>query len=108
MLISTVTGSVSISAFASLVGIPIEITSSAIRLKIFVVTAGIKKHKSIIRKKKHAKLLSLAKFSLNSVEVLISEALIDSFNSHGEFVLINNILKQFDVMKEETKKSNDK
>ena len=40
---STVTGCVSISAFASLVGIPIVITSSAIILKICAITAGIKK-----------------------------------------------------------------
>ena len=41
---STVTGCVSISAFASLVGIPIVITSSAIILKICAITAGIKKY----------------------------------------------------------------
>ena len=41
--ISTITGCVSISAFASLVGIPIGITSSAIGLKICAITAGIKK-----------------------------------------------------------------
>ena len=41
--ISTIiTGCVSISAFASLVGIPIVITSSAIGLKICIITAGIK------------------------------------------------------------------
>ena len=39
---STIAGSVSISAFASLVGIPIGIMSSAIRLKICTITAGIK------------------------------------------------------------------
>ena len=38
---STITGCVSISAFASLVGIPIGITSSAIGLKICTITAGI-------------------------------------------------------------------
>ena len=38
--ISTITGCVSISAFASLVGIPIGITSSAIGLR----AAGIKKY----------------------------------------------------------------
>ena len=37
IFISTVAGFVSISAFASLVGIPIGITSSAIGLKINVV-----------------------------------------------------------------------
>ena len=42
-LASAITGSVSISAFSSLVGIPVRITSSAIGLKIFAVTTGIKK-----------------------------------------------------------------
>ena len=43
IVISTITRHVSISAFASLVGIPIGITSSVIRLRICVITAGIKK-----------------------------------------------------------------
>ena len=45
--ISTITGCVSISAFASLVGIPIGITSSAIGLKNCKITGKIKKYKSI-------------------------------------------------------------
>ena len=52
ILASTITGCVSISAFASLIGIPIGITSSAIGLKICAITAGIKKYKSIIKKKR--------------------------------------------------------
>ena len=40
------------SAFASLLGAPIGITSSAIVLKICPVTAAIKSYKSIIKKKK--------------------------------------------------------
>ena len=39
---STITGCVSISAFAFLFDIPIGITSSAIGLKIYVITAGKK------------------------------------------------------------------
>ena len=107
---STITGCVSISAFASLVGIPIGITSSATGLKICVITAGIKKYKSIIKKKKkkHDKIVLLAKSKLNSIEVLISKALIDSNISHDEFVLINNVLKKFYDMNEEVKSSNDK
>ena len=35
----------------------------------------------------------LAKSKLNSIGVSISKAIIDSLVSHGEFVLINNILK---------------
>ena len=46
ILPSTITGCISISTFASLIGIPIGITSSAIGLKICVVTAGIKNYKS--------------------------------------------------------------
>ena len=42
----------------------------------------------------------LAKYKLNSTEVLISKALIDSNISHGELVLINNVLKEYDDMKE--------
>ena len=41
ILASKITGCVSISAFASLIGIPIGITSSAVVLKICEITAGI-------------------------------------------------------------------
>ena len=44
ILISTVIGLVSISAFSSLVGIPIDITSSVVGLTLFVVTAEFKKY----------------------------------------------------------------
>ena len=45
IVIYTITGCVSFSAFASLVVIPIGITSSAIGLKICVIAGGIKKCK---------------------------------------------------------------
>ena len=45
----------------------------------------------------------LAKSKLNTIEVLISEALIDSAISQDKFVLINNVLKEYDEMKEEVK-----
>ena len=43
ILASTITGRISIAAFASLLGIPIAIASSAIRLNIWVITGEIKK-----------------------------------------------------------------
>ena len=49
--ISAITGYVSISAFSSLSGTPITITSSAIALKICVITARVKKYEPIIKKK---------------------------------------------------------
>ena len=45
----------------------------------------------------------LPKFKLNSKGVLIYKALIDSVISHHEFVLINNVRKEYDDMKEEIK-----
>ena len=45
----------------------------------------------------------LAKSKLNSIEVLISKALIDSVISHDEFVLINTLLKEYEELKEEIK-----
>ena len=45
ILALTITGCNSISAFLSLIGIPIGITSSAIGLKICALTAGIKKYR---------------------------------------------------------------
>ena len=52
MASTTITGCISISVFTSLIGIPIGITSSAIGLKICAITTGIKKYKSLIKKKK--------------------------------------------------------
>ena len=52
--ISTVTRCASISAFASSVGIPIGITSSAIGLKTCSITAGIKNDKSRIKKRRRS------------------------------------------------------
>ena len=67
-VIFTITGCISISAFTSLVGVPIVMTSSAIGLKVCAITVRIKKYKSIIKKKKkkHDKIALIAKPKLNS------------------------------------------
>ena len=49
----------------------------------------------------------LAKSKLNRKEALISKFLTDSNTSHDEFVLINNVLKEYEKMKEEIKKLKD-
>ena len=87
ILASIIAGCISLSSFASLVGIPIGITSSAIGFKICAITTEIKKYiikKNIIKpiikkkKKKHHKMILLAKSKLNSIKVLISRDLIYS------------------------------
>ena len=45
----------------------------------------------------------IAKSKLNSIEVLISKVLTDSVISHDEFVLINDVLKEYSEIKENKK-----
>ena len=54
ILVSTVTGCVSISASASLVAVPLGITGSAEGMKGCAITAGINKYKSITMKKRRS------------------------------------------------------
>ena len=77
ILVSTAPDCVFMSIFASLVAIPLGVTSFVVGLKIWVITAGIKKYNSIIKKKKKKqnKIVLLAKSKF--IKVLISKALID-------------------------------
>ena len=107
ILASTITSCVSISVFALLVCIPAGITSSAVGIKNCAITAGIKKYKSMIKKKmkKYDKIMLLGKDKLNTIEVLISKVLIDSYISHDEFVSVNFVLGKDNEMEKEIKKS---
>ena len=71
-------------------------------IKYCAVNVGIKKYKSIIKKRKmkHYKLVFLAKSKWNRTKVLFSKDLIDRNISHDQFVSINNMLKVYDDMKE--------
>ena len=101
ILASTITGCISVFAFTPLLSILMRVTSFAIGLKISAITAAVIKYKWIIKKKRKKlnKIVLLATSKLNSMEVLISNALIDSNISHEKFVLINNVLKEYDDMK---------
>ena len=61
--VSAVSSYVSILVFTLLVGAPVGIAISVVGLKDFSLTTGIKKYKSIIKKKrkKHANIVLLAK-----------------------------------------------
>ena len=63
ILASVVTGCVSISAFTSLVGVTVGVTSSPAGLNTCALTARIEKYKSINKKKekRHDKIVFLAK-----------------------------------------------
>ena len=47
----------------------------------------------------------LGKDKLNIIEFLISKTLIDLYISHDEFVSVNNILREYNGIKEEMKTS---
>ena len=84
IVLSATSGGVSIISFTSIIGAPVGIASASFTL-IFSLTTGIvKKLLNITRnkKKKHDKVLMLAKSKLNSIETLISQALIDMEISH--------------------------
>ena len=59
------------------------------------------------KKKERNKIVFLAKTMLNTLEGLVSNALIDSGISHDELVSVN-VLKKYDDMKEEIKNANGK
>ena len=105
ILSSTIAGCISISGFSYFTGFLVRITSYVIGLLICAIAAGIRKCKSIIKKKKkkYEKIVLLAKSKFNSTEVLSSKALIDSNISHDKFALINSVLKEYDEMKEQIK-----
>ena len=86
-------------------GAPVGIASASFTL-IFSLMAGIiKKLLSITRnkKKKHDKIFILAKSKLNSIETLVSQALIDVEISHEEFVTILIERDMYKKMKENLK-----
>ena len=110
IVLSATTGAVSICLFTSVAGDPVGITSASFTL-IFSLTTGIvKKLLSITRnkKKKHDKILMLAKSKLNSIETLISQALIDMEISHEEFIAIFKEKDKYEKMKENLRSENKK
>ena len=77
-------GTLSIASHATVVGIPVGIAGASLTL-IFTIGAGI--NKSLLqltkkRKKRHNKIMTLAKNKLNTIETLLSSALNDSKISH--------------------------
>ena len=88
----TITGCVWMSIFASSVHINV-VTISSVGIIIFAIIEGIKKYKTMTKKKKkkHDKTKFLGKDELNTIEILISKVLIDSYVSHDEFVSVNNV-----------------
>ena len=102
IVLNATTGRVSIISFRSVVGAPVGIASTSFTL-IFSFTIGIIKKLITItgnKRKKHDKILLLAKSKVNSIETLVSQPLIDMEISHEEFATILNERDMYKRMKE--------
>ena len=91
IVLSVVTGSISIASFGTVIGAPIGIIKGNFSLA-FSISIGIIKKLLKIRnkKKKHNKIVMLLRSKLNSIESKISEALINNEISHEDFITIIN------------------
>ena len=110
MVLSAKSGGVCIISSVSVVGALVGIAGASFTL-IFALTTGIiKKFPSITgnKKKKHYKILMLAKSKLSSIETLVSQALIDMEINHEEFVTILNERDKYEKMKENLKNVSEK
>ena len=94
--LSASSGTLSIASYTSAVGIPVGITGASLTL-IFTIGKGISKSLLKLtkkRKKKHNKIIELAKNKLNMIDKLLSSALNDSKISHEEF---SNIITEKNI-----------
>ena len=84
IVLSVATGSISIASFATAIGAPVGIMSASCSLAFSITTGFVKKFLKTIRnkKKKHNKIVMLARSKLNSIASKISEALINNEISH--------------------------
>ena len=110
IVLSATSGGVSIISFTSIVGAPVGIASASLTLFFSLTTRIVKKLLNITRnkKKKHDKILMLAKSKLNSIKTLISQALIAMETSHEEFVSISKEKDKYEKMNENLRSENEK
>ena len=92
IVLSVTTGSISIASFATVVGAPVGMMSASCSLAFSITTGFVKKFLKTTRnkKKKHNKIVMLARSKLNSIESKISKALMDNEISHEDFETIIN------------------
>ena len=89
-------GTLSIASHATVVGIPAGIAGASLTLIFIVTTGAVKTLLNITRKKKkkHNKIIALARSKLNIIENLISQALIDFEITHEELFMKRIIMNK--------------
>ena len=108
IVLSVTTGRISIASFATVTGAPVGIISASFNLVFKIFTGIIKKllKKTRNEKKKHNKILVLARSKFNSIESKISVALINNEISREEFMTIINEENKYRELKESIRMMN--
>ena len=99
--LSVTSGRLSIASFATVIGVPIGITSASLSLAFSLCIGLVKKLLKATRnkRKKHNKIVMLARSKLNSIESKIAEALINNQISHEDFITIINEERNYRELK---------
>ena len=102
IVLSVTSGRVSIASFTTAIGIPVGIASAGLSFSFSLCTALVKKLLKATRnqKKKHNKIVMLARSKLSSIESKISEALINDQISHEDLITIINEERNYRELKE--------
>ena len=107
-ILSILSGSISTASFASVIGAPAGIIGASCGFTFSITSGFVKKFLKTIRnkKKKHNKIVMLARSKLNSIENKISKALTDNEISHEDFETIINEEKKYRELKESIRMMN--
>ena len=110
IVLNATTGGVCIISHATVVGAPIGIASAGFTILFSLATGITKKLLKTTRnkKKKHDKILMLAKSKVNNIETLVSKAIIDMEISHEEFITILKEKDKYEKMKENVRNISEK
>ena len=100
IVLSVATGSISIASFGTVIGAPLGMISESCSLAFSVTRGFVKKFLKTTRnkKKKHNKIVMLARSKLNSIESKISRALMNNEISREDFQTIINEEKKYREM----------
>ena len=95
IVLSATSGSISIASFATVIGTPVGITSASLSLAFSLSTGLVKRFlkTTINKKKKQNKIVMLVRSKLNSIEMEISEALINNQISQINQIMSSYCLK---------------
>ena len=102
IVLNATRGGVCIISHATVIGAPVGVASTGFTILFALTTRIVKKLLKTTRnkKKKHDKIVMLAKSKLSSIETLVSQALIDMEISHAEFITISKEKDKYEKMKE--------